>query len=89
MVFLLALLSYFPPSMLQQIIASVARFAPEEMMDIIRGQMSNIARGQNGGLLTFGLAMALWSSSAAIVAVTDALNRAYDIDEGRPWWRCG
>jgi membrane protein len=87
MVFLLALLSYFPPSMLQQMIGSVGRFAPAEMMDIIRDQMSNIAKGQNGGLLTFGLAMALWSSSAAIVAITDALNRAYDIDEGRPWWK--
>src|SRR5215204_7590023 len=87
MVFLLALLSYFPPSMLQQIVTSISRFAPTEIMEIIRDQMSNIARGQNGGLLTFGLAMALWSSSAAIVAVTDALNRAYDIEEGRPWWK--
>src|SRR5829696_8213832 len=87
MVFLLALLSYFPPSMLQQIVTSISRFAPTEIMEIIRDQMSNIARGQNGGLLTFGLAMALWSSSAAIVAITDALNRAYDIEEGRPWWK--
>jgi hypothetical protein len=31
--------------------------------------------------------MALWSSSAAVVAITDALNRAYDIEEGRPWWK--
>jgi membrane protein len=87
MVFLLALLSYFPPSVLEQMVTTVSRFAPAEMMDIIRDQMSNIAKGQNGGLLTFGLAMALWSSSAAIVAITDALNRAYDIEEGRPWWK--
>ena len=87
LVFLLALFSYFPPSMLQQMIASVGRFAPAEMMALIRDQMSNIAKGENGGLLTFGLAMALWSSSAAVVAITDALNRAYDIDEGRPWWK--
>ena len=31
--------------------------------------------------------MALWSSSAAIVSICDALNRAYDIEEGRPWWK--
>jgi membrane protein len=29
----------------------------------------------------------LWSSSAAIVGLIDALNRAYDIDETRPWWK--
>ena len=29
---------------------------------------------------------ALWSSSAALVSIVGALNRAYDITEGRPWW---
>ena len=43
-------------------------------------------RGQNGGVLTFGLLLALWSSSAAIVGVTEALNRAHDIEEAWPWW---
>jgi membrane protein len=31
--------------------------------------------------------MALWSNSAAVVSIAGALNRAYDIEEGRPWWR--
>ena len=31
--------------------------------------------------------MALWSSSAAMVSVIDAMNRAYDIEESRPWWK--
>ena len=30
---------------------------------------------------------AIWSSSAAVVAIIDSLNRAYDIEEGRPWWK--
>jgi membrane protein len=61
--------------------------APADMMQIINEQMKDIANGQHGGLLTFGFVMALWSSSAAVVAITDALNRAYDIEEGRPWWK--
>src|SRR5215203_5660614 len=48
MVFLLALLSFFPPAIIEQIVASLGRFAPAEMMGIIRDQMSNIAKGQNG-----------------------------------------
>jgi membrane protein len=87
MVFLLALVSFFPPDTIQKALESMAAFAPPDVMTILREQMSNIARGENGGLLTFGLLMALWSSSAAIVAITDALNRAYDIEEGRPWWK--
>jgi membrane protein len=30
---------------------------------------------------------ALWSSSAALTAIIDTLNRAYDLDETRPWWK--
>ena len=38
-------------------------------------------------LFSLGLLGALWSSSAAMVAMIDAMNRAYDIDESRPWWK--
>jgi membrane protein len=87
LVFLIAVTSFFPAQMIEQMVASLGTIAPSEMTQIIRDQMRSIAGGGHTGLLTFGFAMALWSSSAAIVALTDALNRAYDIEEGRPWWR--
>jgi membrane protein len=34
-----------------------------------------------------GVLGALWSSSAALTAIIDTLNRAYDLDESRPWWK--
>jgi membrane protein len=37
--------------------------------------------------LTFGIAGAIWSSSSAMAAIITALNRAYDIEERRPWWQ--
>jgi membrane protein len=86
-VFLVALTSFFPPRLIEQMMTSINTFAPPEMAEILRTQMQGIARRSDVGLLTFGFGMALWSSSAAIVAVTDALNRAYDIEEGRPWWK--
>jgi membrane protein len=30
---------------------------------------------------------AIWSSSSAVTAIITALNRAYDIEEWRPWWK--
>jgi membrane protein len=86
-VFLVALTSFFPPRLIEQMMTSVNTFAPPEMAEILRTQMQSIASGSHVGLLTFGFGMALWSSAAAIVAVTDALDRAYDIEEGRPWWK--
>lgn len=34
-----------------------------------------------------GIVGAIWSSSAAMVAIIDALNHAYDVPEWRPWWK--
>jgi membrane protein len=81
------LTSFFPAELVQQMTSAIKAFAPGEVSSIIETQMREIAAGNKGGLLTFGILMALWSSSAAMVAITDALNRAYDIEEGRPWWK--
>jgi membrane protein len=37
--------------------------------------------------MTFGVVAALWSSSAAMVALIDSLNRSYDVQDSRPWWK--
>lgn len=42
---------------------------------------------QKGGLLSFGVIVAIWSASAAIRATMNALNVAYDIKESRPAWK--
>jgi membrane protein len=59
---------------------------PAEGLDIITKQLVKISENQ-AGLLTIGMVTALWSSSAAMTAIIDTLNSAYDIEEGRAWWR--
>ena len=83
----LALTSFLPSSYLQDMIDSISGFAPPDVVQILRDQLSSLANGSHSGVFTFGLLMALWSSSAAMVGITSSLNRAYDIDEGRPWWK--
>jgi membrane protein len=85
---LLAIASFFPlQNFTDDVVRLLGPFAPREVIEIIRQEMARIADGNNGGLLTIGLLGALWSSSSAMVAVIGAMNRAYDIDEARPWWR--
>jgi membrane protein len=86
-VFLAAVASFFPARLIQDMLDALGRFAPPDVLRIVREQLTSIQGGENSGILTFGLLLALWSSSAAIVSITDALNRAYDIEEGRPWWK--
>jgi membrane protein len=87
LVFVAAVASFFPSRLIQDMLDALGRFAPPDVLTIVRDQLTGIQGGENSGILTFGLLLALWSSSAAIVSITDALNRAYDIDEGRPWWK--
>src|SRR6187549_959992 len=86
--FLLALASFFPLSNITDDVSrSVGPFVSPQVLELIKEQMQRLANNENGGLLTFGVAGALWSSSAALVSIVGALNRAYDIVEGRPWWK--
>jgi membrane protein len=87
LLFLLSLASFFPlGSVTDQVTASLSAFAPPAVLEIIRDQMLRISNDENGGLLTVGFLGALWSSSAALTSIVSSLNRAYDIEEGRPWW---
>jgi membrane protein len=86
--FLLALASFFPlANITDDVGRALGAFVSPQVLDLIQEQMRRLANNENGGLLTFGVAGALWSSSAALVSIVGALNRAYDIEEGRPWWK--
>lgn len=86
--FLLALASFFPlTNVTDEVGRSLGPFVSAQVLELIQEQMRRLANNDNGGLLTFGVAGALWSSSAALVSIVGALNRAYDIEEGRPWWK--
>ena len=84
----IAFASFFPlEHFVDRIVGTLGGIVPGDIVGILQDQIRKISEGKNGGILTFGLVAALWSSSAALVGLIDALNRAYDIEEGRPWWK--
>jgi membrane protein len=83
----IAFASFFPlEHFVDRIVGTLGGIVPGDIVGILQDQIRKISEGKHGGILTFGLVAALWSSSAALVGLIDALNRAYDIEEGRPWW---
>ena len=42
---------------------------------------------KKGGFLSFGILVALWSASIGVRSLMNAMNRAYDVEEGRPTWK--
>lgn len=88
LLFLVALIGYLPvENALSELLAALGTVAPQELVELLRGQLAQIAEGSQASLLTLGIIGAIWSSSAAMVAIIDALNRAYDVAEWRPWWK--
>jgi membrane protein len=88
LLFLVALASFFPLySFTDELMRLLAPIAPAAVVDLLKDQLTSLSNSGDGGLLSIGLVMALWSSSAAMVSVIDAMNRAYDIEDARPWWK--
>ena len=88
LLFLLAVASYFPlETLIDDMFRTLGGFVPPEALTIITEQIKKISEGEQTGLLTFGMLATVWSSSAAMTAIIDTLNSAYDVEEGRPWWK--
>jgi membrane protein len=88
LLFLLALASFFPiDQVTDEVMRGLATVAPPDVVTLITEQMRRISESDQGGLLTLGILGALWSSSSALVGLIGALNTAYDIKEGRAWWK--
>jgi membrane protein len=88
LLFMVALASYFPlTTLIDDLFRTMGGFMPPEALQLIADQMIKISNDGKGGLLTLGVLLAVSSSSAAMVAIIDTLNKAYDVEEGRPWWK--
>ena len=84
---IVALTSLFPRNLLDQILAWLGSFTPPDVLRIVTTQIQLIRESGHTGLLTFGVLGALWSSSSAMNATIDTLNRAYGVREARSWWK--
>ena len=88
LLFVVGLLAYLPlDARLNAAIQRLDLILPAEAVLLVRQMMDDAFSGVHGGIVTFAIAGALWSSSSATTAIITALNQAYDIDEWRPWWK--
>ncbi|RPI55719.1 MAG: YihY/virulence factor BrkB family protein, partial [Acidobacteria bacterium] len=88
LLFLVAVAGVFASQgLLTRVMEMLGGTAPPDVINIIRDQLMSLSQGNPAGIMTFGMVAALWSSSAAMVALIDALNRAYDVEDARPWWK--
>jgi len=87
LLFLLALLGFLNLSDFFDWIRQQAALAlPPMAMEQVNPVIDQLQR-QQGGLLSFGILAALWTASVGFRSLMNAMNRAYDVREGRPTWK--
>lgn len=90
LLFLTALVGYFlgaRSTIRESLIKYLGAVAPESATNLIDATLQEVAQGAGGGKLSFGLLVALWAASSGVLAISNALNIAYEVEETRPWWK--
>jgi membrane protein len=95
MLFLLALIPYLPEKLrhyaenfvddtLQTYLAAEAA---RTIRDNIQGNVKNLLHQPRGLVLYAGLLIALWAASGGVSATMSALDKCYELDRGRPFYK--
>lgn len=72
----------------RELLDLVARLGSEDTADQLREPIRQMAETDTAGFaLVFGLAGALWTASGYVGAFGRAMNKIYEVDEGRPFWK--
>jgi membrane protein len=60
---------------------------PDSAAGFLSGFVEQVAQENAPGPLSIGLVLGIWASSAVFVALTEALNLAYDVGDDRSWFK--
>lgn len=86
LIFVMTLIGYANIS-LEDKIKDLEGIMPVEAVSIIEEILQDVAKGRNEALLSFGMLATLWAASKGINAIIKGLNRAYEVDESRVFWK--
>ncbi len=88
LLFVVALAScVITPSAAQQLVDQLSQVATGPAGQIVGERIQQLGGQQDVKLLGFGALGAIWAASGGVNALIGALNRCYDVKEGRPFWK--
>ncbi|WP_437831347.1 YihY/virulence factor BrkB family protein [Sorangium sp. So ce1153] len=71
------------PAESARLIGELYRVAPPAVANILGERLQALTEGQSPGLLTIGALGAVWAASGGVIALMDALNSAYGVEDSR------
>jgi len=76
------------PATVDRLLSLLDQVAPGAVTETLRRPLDDIATTSAANLtFVIGVLAALWSASAYVSAFGRAMNRIYEVDEGRPYWK--
>lgn len=88
MVAMMAVLPYLPIDRVDMAIMDLLRQSlPSDAADMFENVVTEVTGERRGGVLSLGIAAALWAASTGMYAIMQQLNITYDVKEGRNFLR--
>ena len=77
-----------PAAAVDNVLQILRPLVSQQILDTITPFLTSVAQSDAAGIgLVVGLLAALWSASGYVGAFSRAMNRIYEIEEGRPFWK--
>jgi membrane protein len=86
LIFLISVFSFLP-GLQEALLDWLAKVMPHEARGLVADWVETVVSNRSGGLLSLGLLGSLWAASYGMGAAIDALNTAYDVEKGYPFWK--
>jgi len=69
------------------LVTRVMGYAPQLVRDAVQPVIDQVLAQRSRALLAIGVLATVWTASSGLQAIRSALNRAYGIDRGLPFWK--
>jgi membrane protein len=82
-----AIVAYMPGAApFDRVLSLMSGFVPRDSLELLRKVLATVVTPNRGTLLSFGVLGTLWTASGGFAAAIEALDIAYEVEEGRPFW---
>jgi membrane protein len=75
------------PGAAAELASRVVEFAPPAVADALRPVIDQLLAERRPTLLTIGMLATIWAASSGAQAIRTALNNAYGVEQGLPFWQ--
>ena len=89
MLFITPMLSFFgnEQEIVSRVLGSLGQAIPPESHALVADVIRSVVTTNAPGLMSVGALLALWAGSNVFNNLINALNKAYDVEETRPFWK--